>query len=202
MAVIRRLVPFLLLMMALVIGSSYGVFIFSMLKAARVCGSALISRTVIQLRIDDSFTTVERTLILQGIQELSNVAKCLKLTIAFDCVLFSESLSWRTDAYATIYRSSNPVTWQYHIARFLSGPGSYMGIAMTTTGDMFIMASERGDGAVNFRNTIVHETIHVLLYGGRHSKNKKSLMYHIISGDQKLLPADVFRLKALCIKSD
>lgn len=197
---LRRLVPFLLLMAALIFLATHGVLNFVMLKAARVSGPALSGRTEIAFRVDGKFASVERALILEAFKEIRRASGCIKLTPSFVPIKPGEVFSWRRDQYSTIYRASKPFTWQYHTARFFTGLGSYMGVAMITTGDMFIMASEDGEGRDDFRNTIIHETLHVVFKSDWHSPHEGSLMYKSIGGGkQKFFAEEIAALRAMCV---
>lgn len=199
---LRRLVPFLLLMMALICLATHGALNLVMRQAVRVSGPALPKRTEIAFRVDSRFTSTERALIVEALKEIERVSGCIKLTPSFVLIKTGEVRSWRSDKYSTIYRASKPLTWQYHTARFLTGPGSYMGVAMITTGDMFIMASENGEGHNDFLNTIIHETLHVIFKSGWHSPREGSLMYQSIGGGkQRLFAEEIAALRAMCVLS-
>lgn len=43
---------------------------------------------------------------------------------------------------------------------------------------------------LNLRNTITHELGHILISPNFHSANRRSIMYWIVSGDQKITPED------------
>ena len=196
---VKRLVPILLMVMVVVLAATHGMFNIAMRKAMRMNGPALSDRTAISFRVDDSFTAKERILILEAFGEIKRASGCIELTASFSRIPAGEMLLWRSDKDATIYRASQPFTWMYHAARYLAGPGVYMGIAMITTGDVFIMAAEDDEGTVDFRNTVVHEVLHVVFRSGWHSPRGGSLMYHSIGGGkQKLLAEETAALRAMC----
>jgi len=196
---VKRLVPILLMAMVVILAATHGMFNIAMRKAMRVSGPALSDRTAISFRIDDSFTAKERVLILEALGEIRRASGCVELTASFARIPVGEMLTWRRDRDATIYKASRPSTWTYHASRYLAGPGVYMGIAMITTGDVFIMAAENDEGGVDFRNTVVHEVLHVVFRSGWHSPRGGSLMYHSIGGGkQKFLAEETAALRAMC----
>lgn len=48
--------------------------------------------------------------------------------------------------------------------------------------------------AASLLNVVTHEVGHVLLGAGYHSQNKRSIMFAIVDGDQKILPDDLARI--------
>jgi len=195
----KRLVPLVLALLLLVAASTHGFFILAARKSARAVGPILPSRTEIVFRVDASFAASERVLILEALQRIKQVSGCVDLKVFFEHVGTDEILSWRRDGHATIYKASNPFTWKYHMVRYFTGPGSYMGVAMVRTGDIFIIASEDGEGSDAFRNTITHEVLHVVFKSGWHSQDRNSLMYHSIGGSkQLLLESEAAKLRAMC----
>lgn len=197
MAMIRKLMPIVLILMVVSLAATSGILWFAIRRAAATNGPALASRTSVRFRIDASFTASERALILEAFRKIKAVSGCVSPEALFDDVGWSELFSWRLDSRATIHRASNPMSWTYHMARYLAGQGSYMGIALVTTGDIFIMTTGREDRAA-FMNTIIHETLHVVFWSGWHSMRKESLMYDTIDGSQHLLSEEVAMLRAMC----
>lgn len=197
--IVKRIVPVLFIIMVVVFVATHGMFDFVMRRAMRTNGPALLNRTVISFRVDDNFTMKERALIFEAFAEIKRVSGCIELTASFVRIPDSEMLLWRSDKYATIYKVSQS-TWVYHVARYLTGAGSYMGMAIITTGDIFIMSSENDDGVVDFKNTIIHEILHVVFRNSWHSSHKGSLMYYNIGGGkQKLLDEEITKLRAMCV---
>lgn len=197
---VKRIVPIILIIMVIILATLYGVFNLIMLESLSIKGISLSDRTSISFRVDKSFTKVERMLILEAFTDISRVSGCIKLNVTFAPILGKELLSWRRDNRATMYKASMPFTWRYHSARYLTGKGVYMGVAMLTTGDIFIMADIE-DSFIDFKNTIIHETLHVIFQSGWHSPHGESLMYPSIGGGkQKFLKKEIMALQAMCKK--
>jgi hypothetical protein len=198
MAVIKRLVPILLVALVAFLAAAHGAFLLVARGASGMIGPPIPNRLAIRFRIDAEFTPTERVLILEAFRLIRLESGCIELTASFEPIGFGEILTWRRDDRATIHRGASHATWKRQMADYLAGPGSYMGIAMVTTGDLFIMASA-ADGPDDFRNTMVHEVLHVLFQSGWHSQDPKSLMYHSIGeGNQKLLGPEKAMLRHLC----
>lgn len=197
MSVTRKLVPIVLVLMVVSLVATSGGLWCSIRHAATTNGPVLVDRTSVRFRVDSSFTVAERKLILEAFRRIRAVSGCVSLEARFEDIGWSELFSWRIDSHATIYRASNPMAWAYHMARYLAGPGSYMGIALVTTGDVFIMAVHN-DGRAEFMNTIIHEVLHVVFRSGWHSVRKSSLMYDTIDGNQHFLAEETAMLRAMC----
>lgn len=196
---LRRLIVALSLAAAAALCCAYGILHVSVRKAAHMVGRPLADRSRIAFRVDADFTAVERELILEAFREIGRASGCVELTASFERLPAREMLSWRRDSHAAIYRAASPFSWEYHVSRHLAGPGSYMGIAMVTTGDVFIMVSERDEGPGDFRNTVIHEVLHVVFRSGWHSPRGDSLMHESIGGgEQKLLAEERTKLRAIC----
>lgn len=201
MAMTGRLVPFVLALLLLVSAGLHGLFTLAARKASRALGPALQDRTRIAFRVDAGFTAAERALVLEAFARIRKASGCVDLKASFEKVGFGEVLSWRRDNRATIHRASDPFTWKYQISRYLAGSGSYMGIAMVWTGDIFIMASRRREAPADFGNAVAHEVLHVVFNSGWHSPDENSLMHHSIGGGkQRLLGPEAAKLRAMCAK--
>lgn len=196
---IKKLVPIVLALLLLLAAGLHGLFILAARKSARTLGPSLSSRTEIAFRVDAEFTPAERALVLNAFGQIRKASGCIDMTASFEDVGFGEILSWRRDDRATIHRASNPFTWKYQMSRYLAGPGSYMGIAMVRTGDIFIMTSRSDEIPADFENTVVHEVLHVVFNSGWHSSDENSLMYSGIGGgEQELLEPETAMLRAMC----
>jgi hypothetical protein len=186
------------LFVLLAVGAHTWMLVAAAHRAAHMVGPHLENRTAILFRADDSFSARERILMMEAAEAIAKASGCVKLTLVFGNIPLGEAMTWRSDNSATIYRASNPLTWKRKVADHLAGPGSYMGLAMITTGDIFIMASAAGN-ETDFRNTVAHEMLHVVFESGWHSKDPDSLMYRAIGeGTQRLLDEERGKLREMC----
>lgn len=203
MAVITRLKTVALILAMVATTMISGLFGLVIYLAEYTGGPSLIDRQVIVFRVDDAFTAKERALILDAFRKVGHASDCVVLKASFETIRSDEILFWRRDGRPTIYKASSPGVWTYNVAKHLTLPHSYVGISFIRTGDIFILNSaEDGDSEsesnIEFRNTIVHEALHVVFNSGWHSKDKNSLMYYAIGGKQRLLEVETAKLRAIC----
>lgn len=199
----RRRITVMFFLVGLVVGGAVvaGHMVWkAMLRAAHAPGVSLPGqRTAVAFRADSTFTQDEQILILEAAKAIDLASGgCVHPSVVFEPIRFSEATSWREDGRATIYRAASWHEWAHHLAKKLAEPDHCVGISFTCTGDIFVMISRRA-GKVDFRNTVIHEMLHVVFKNGWHSTDKDSLMYHSIGGNrQKMLGVETNRLRAMC----
>jgi len=139
--------------------------------------SWLLTRRVVEFRIDSSFSTQEIFLIQRALKEWEiSTNGYVKLNSFVDDVPFSEVIDWKKDGISTIYNAQSVWSWERAVAKYREDP-DVLGVAIIASGDIFIVEKRL------FKTVILHEIGHVLL-GHWHSDQEEELMYPEV-GEEK-----------------
>lgn len=161
----------------------------------------LKNRVKINFRVDDDFSTMEKSLILKAFQKINSLSGCVNLKVNFENITLRDIFLWERDGRPTIYKSSNLLSWKSYMFYYISNSVNNLGIAIIKTGDIFVTVSS--DNEDKFQNVISHEILHIIFSSGWHSKEEDSLMNATIGEKKQTFKfSEIYKLRQLCNKME